>query len=240
MSLSLIPLKKALAPYAVAPFLGVGGTAPYTYSVVAGGVGGFIDPLTGVYTAPGVTGFETVKVTDSLLATATVKFSVLTPLQLVCDIIESEMGLANDQVYLWNQKVDIPNDSRMYVAIGVLSVKPFGNQNTLDSSGKSVQTINTMSTLSIDILSRGPDARDRKEEVLLALASNYSQSQQELNSFHIGKISTAFVNVSDEQGAALLYRFNISVNIQSMLIKKTPVEYYDDFSGIGPQINTDT
>lgn len=202
-----------------------GGTAPYVYSASAG----TINSSTGAYTAPQTTGTVTITVTDATLATAVVNIYVGTVLEIFCDIIRSEMGLTANQVYLWDQKINIPTDSRLYIAVGVQSLKPFGSSRSFQSDGTAVSSANFQATLSLDILSRGADARDRKEQVILALISQYAQSQCEINSFHIGRISTAFLNISEIDGAAIPYRFNISVNVQYMLKSQKAVSYIDSF-----------
>lgn len=232
MSLSLLSNATAIGTNVPTPFSGIGGTPPYVYSVVAGGAGGTINPSTGLYTSPAVSGVDVIKVTDSLLTTATTSIAIMTALNLFCDVIETEMGLANGRVYLWDQKIMQPKDSGLYIAVGVISCRPFSNINTPDGSGSgldSVQSTNFFATLSVDIISRGPEARDRKEEVIMALNSNYAQTQQELNSFYIAKISSSFLNLSAEDGAAIPYRFNISVNLQYAVRKINPVAYYDQF-----------
>lgn len=231
-ALSIISSAQNLTPGMRLFISGAGGTAPYAYSVldVESTAGGSIDSA-GVYTAPNNIGVDVIQVTDASGALSTLTVSVGTPLMLVCDIIQREMGLATDQVYLWDQKYNIPNDQRLYIAVGILSCKPFANSNIFDGSGNSIQSTNFLANLSLDIFSRGPDARDRKEEVIMSLNSFYAQSQQDANSFFIGKISNSFVNLSQEEGAAILYRFNIGVNIQYMVTKTKPVPYYDTFQG---------
>ncbi len=209
-----------------------GGVEPYVYSVEAGGVGGTIGSSSGTYIAPSDSGYDTIKVVDANLDEVTSTILVQGPLQLFCDIIQKEMDLENDQVYLWDQKVIIPKDYRLYIAVEVLSCKPFANNNEFQSNGTSLSSVNMQATLSVDIFSRGPSARDRKEEVILALMSNYAQSQQEANSFYVGKLSPTFTNLSNIDGAAIPYRFNISVNIQYFVIKSKAVPYYDDFENV--------
>lgn len=228
MALSLVAGTQALAPGLKTFFLGKGGTEPYVYSVVPGGIGGTIVAGTGEYTAPLVIGVDVVKVTDALAAEATLQIITGNALELFCDVLQREMGLANGRVYLWDQKINQPKDSALYIAIAVMSAKPFSNINKFDN-GESDQSVNMLATLQIDIISRGPEARDRKEEIIMALNSNYAQAQQELNSFYIGKISTAFVNLSQEDGAAIPYRYSISLQIQYAVTKRKAVPYFDDF-----------
>lgn len=228
-------------PNTPVPFGASGGTPPYAFNIFQGGAGGSINPSTGLYQAPPNFGIDNVQVTDSLGATSTVKIQIDSAIQLVCDVIQNQLNLQQGQVYLYNQKINIPTDSRLYVAVGIISCKPFSNTNKYDGSGSNsnaVQSTNFQALLSIDILSRGLDALNRKEEIIMALMSNYAESQQEINGFYIGKISSGFVNLSDIDGAAIPYRFNISVNIQYQITKTVGVAYFDTFT-MPPSVTED-
>lgn len=248
MSLSLSQSVTAVVPGLYGSFLGVGGATPYSYAVIAGGAGGTINGSTGEYTAPTVVSpnplqlYDTVQVTDAAAATATAKILVGTPLLLFCEIIQREMGLSSDRVYLWDQKLFQPIDNDLYIAISVPSAKPFANTVKTDGSGsglKAIQVVNMLATIDIDILSRGPAARDRKEEVVLAFNSIYAQSQQEINSFYIGKLppGARFLNLSEVDGAAIPYRYRISVNLQYAVTKTKAVPYFDTFENAAVTTN---
>ncbi len=176
MTLSLTQTKTALGPGLTASFLGVGGSEPYAYTVATGGAGGTVDYSTGIYTAPAVLGtgpihaYDTIVVTDYAAATASSTILVGTPLLLFCEILQKELGLANGRVYLWDQKIMQPTDSGLYVAVSVPSCKPFSNVNR-NVDGDQDQFVSMLATVDIDIISRGPEARDRKEEIILALNS---------------------------------------------------------------------
>lgn len=223
-------------------FLGIGGTAPYTYSILAGGAGGSIDFATGIYTSPfnipstPKTSIDTIQVVDSLAAVATSTISIGTALELLCDVLQNQlsaspMNLLPGRVYLWDQKINEPTDNAPWIAVSLLTCKPFGNNITYasDSGLSSVQSVNMQGTVTIDIISRGPAARDFKEFVLMALNSVYSEQQQEANSFYIGRIPTSFVNLSQVDGAALPYRYQISVAIQYCVTNNISVQYFNDF-----------
>lgn len=250
MSLSLTGTKTALATGLTASFLGVGGTGTLTYSVRSGGAGGSINSSSGLYTAPAVEpsdpskSFDTVQVKDSLNAVATAQILVGSPLILFCEIIQRELGLAPGRVYLWDQKVFQPIDSDLYIAVSVARCKPFGNTSSpaivdgVPDWSQVRQVASMMATLDIDAISRSTQALTRKEEILLALASIYSEAQQESNSFSIGRISSQFINLSNIDGAAIPYRFKISVNMQYAVIKQKAVDYFDDFRDV--QVNTNS
>lgn len=254
MTLILRQTKTALAAGLTASFLASGGVAPFTYSIVTDdpvykSAGGSINSSTGIYTAPNVLsseadrGYDTVRVTDGNGDTAESRILVGTVLSLFCEIIEREMGLANGRVYLWDQKINQPTDSGLYIAVSVLNAKPFANVNQAVSAAEedplsSRQWVNMLATIGIDIISRGPAARDRKEELILALGSTYAEKQQEANSFLIGRLPTSFVNLSFIDGAAIPYRFHIDVQIQYAYFKAKNIDYFDNFEG--PEILTDS
>lgn len=235
MSLSVLGTYHAIATNLTVPFTAVGGTGPYTFSLITNFSGSFIDPTTGMYTSGNFTGAgsDIIQVTDALSASATWTITVMTALELVCDIIQTGMNLPAGNTYLWDQKINIPINSELYIAVGVNYCKPFGNKPRYEPSDygmTATQSVNMLANLSIDILSRGPAARDQKELVLLALSSPYAQQQMELNSFFIAPLSTGFVNLSQIDGAAIPYRFNISANLQYFVSITTPVSYYDTFA----------
>jgi hypothetical protein len=254
--LSLTQSKTALTVNLSASFQAVGGTAPYTYSVRANGAGGTINSSTGAYVAPALVNngsfdaptqiYDTIQVVDSsspVVQFATAQILVGTPLLLFADIIQNGLGLANGRVYLWDQKIFQPTDADLYIAIQVLSCKPFASINSVDGSGSGVnsnQSVNMYSQLQVDVISRDTSARDRKEEVIMALNSNYSITQQEANQFYIGKLppGAQFVNLSLPDGAAIPYRFNIAVALQYVVSKIVAVPYFSTFSA--PQINSNS
>lgn len=232
-ALQITPLTLTIRPGRSYPFGGLGGTAPYTWAVSTNNSGGSISS-SGVYTSGPNNGVDTITVTDSVAATATATVNVNTVVQLVGDIIANFLGLGADQYWLWDQKIDIPNDSRPYLILSVVSEKAFGQSNYHDggSSGEdplvSVQSVNIAARIGIDFLSRGPAARDTKDKILLALNSDYSESQQELNQFYLARIPINFINLSQVDGAAIPYRFHLEVNVQYAITHETLVPYFDN------------
>lgn len=240
MALSLTQSATAIAPGLTTSFLAIGGSSPYVYSVRSGGTGGAMNSSTGVYTAPlsmsedPATISDTIQVRDASGKIATASILVGNALILLCDIIQNQMGLDSSHVYLWDQKIFQPTDSSLYVAVSVPSCKPFGNTISFDGGGSglnAIQSVNMMATVDVDIISRGPAARDQKEVVLMALNSVYAEQQQEANSFSISRLpaGSRFINLSQIDGAAIPYRYKISFNIQYAVTQTVAVQYFDDF-----------
>lgn len=249
MTLSISQNYTAVVPNSsFAQFLATGGVSPYSYQVLAGGAGGTIDASTGIYSAPpSMTAYppsslyDMIEATDSTSATVTSQILVATPLFLLCDIIQTQMNLDSFHCFLWDQKIFQPTDSNLYVVVSMQSCKPFGNSSTpLPTDGSQVQQFVSMyAKMDLDIISRGPYARDQKEFVVMALNSTYSQQQQEANGFYIGKVPIlgGFVNLSQVDGAAIPYRYRISFAMQYQANITQSVDYYDSFTN-PPQVYT--
>lgn len=245
MTLAINQTLSAVGPNITASFGPIGGTGPYVFSVRAGGAGGTIDGSTGLYTAPPTVSqnpkqlYDVIQCKDSLGAKATAQILVGTPLLLFCEIIQRQMGLDIGRVYLWDQKIMQPTDAGLYIAVSVLRCKPFANTNSFDgTTNQSIQSVNMHADLQLDIISRDGEARDRKEEVIMALVSDYAQLQMTANSFSVFPLppGAQFVNLSNEDGAAIPYRFSIAVAMQYFATKIQDVPYFSNFQT--PQINT--
>jgi hypothetical protein len=162
------------------------------------------------------------------------------PLLLLASIVQSELALEDDQVYLWDQKIDIPPDSRLYVALAMVSCKPFSNDRSMRGDSKGLyedQSTNFQATVQLDIFSRSTEARDRKEEVVMAFNSTLSQQTQEANGFYIAPVPSSFNNLSQIEGAAIPYRFTISVAIQYKVTKTKAVPYFGTFPTSPPLLD---
>lgn len=230
---------KALTVNRTSSFLANGGTGPYLFEVEAGGAGGSIT-LEGLYTAPAAVNpdpskaFDVVRVTDSLGDTATSKILVADTLSIFCEVLQRELNLPDGRVYLFNEKIMKPTDSGVYIAVSVLSDRPFGNNRRFIHSGTpgSEQYITVVSRIGVDVMSRSHEARDRRFEVLMALASDYSIKQQEANGFQISRLplSAQIANLSAIDGAAIPFRFHFDVNITHSVSKSAPVSYYSTFN----------
>ena len=208
------------------------GGMSYRYNLVSGP--GRISEE-GWYHSDEETGLATVNVTDDFGRTSTATILVGSPLELFCDVLQVALGLDPGRVWLWNQKVNEPTDSGMYIVVRVISTHVFGQSTGFCSSDtglNQVQSsyINVM--LQVEVKSRSDEAVWRLPEIAQALGSYYSQSQQEFNSFAIFPGVGEIVDLSGEDGAAIPYRFSVPVRIQLTKQRVTPVPYYDTFQPV--------
>lgn len=154
----------------------------------------------------------------------------MTAYERVCDIIQTVMNLPVGRVMLWDQKYQTPNDFDLFVVVRCLTAKTLGTSRQYidDGAGGALEQfqITRCDTLSIDIMSRGPDARDRNHEVIASFASTYAEQQMAQYGFYIARGPIAMVAIDSPDGAAIPYRFNVTVNLQYTLTKQNAVGYY--------------
>lgn len=233
-ALVLVSTLTAVGPGITSSFLASGGTGPYTYAVRAGGAGGSI-AASGLYTAPSTVPtdpklrYDVVTATDSTAPTpltVTAKILVGLPIHLVLDIVKTQLGLDDSHMYLWDQKLMQPTDSGLYCAVSMPLCKPFASNTEYDGNGNEVQTVNMSAVVDFDVISRSSAARDQKEQVILALMSDYSRGQQLANSFYLARVSQNFLNLSGIDGAAIPYRYKISVGMQYTITKTQASPYF--------------
>jgi hypothetical protein len=217
------------------PFGASGGTEPYVYSVAPGGAGGTIDPDTGIYVSPvGTAGLDTIIVTDSgspTALTASTTIAVGAPIQLICDIIQNQLQIPG-QVWLYEQKINIPTDSKTYITVGVRSRKTFANRPAYTGGSASFvasQSVNVVETLSIDLLSRSTLPLSDVDRVIMALSSPYAEAQMQLNSFYVGALPLSQVNVSGIDGPAIPYHLSLSCNLQYFSTLTSIPDYFSSF-----------
>lgn len=154
---------------------------------------------------------------------------------VLADIIQTEMALADGSIFIYNQDFKLPETKGLFIILSYLGApKTLANNNeiTVDQSGDVYenQYLNQLENIAIDVMSRDTTARTRKEEVLLALNSVYSNQQQELYQFKIFTNPSSFIDVSEAEGAARINRYQAMVPMMTSYRKSKKIEYYNRFS----------
>src|SRR5690348_1212645 len=113
------------------------------------------------------------------------------PALIVCDILQSELGLTGDQVMMSNQKFEIPLDGLFISVSYVGPSKILASNDAWEDAGAAglneIQSLTMTHMIQIDIMSFDNSARMRKEEIQMALHSLFSESLQEQYQMHIAK-----------------------------------------------------
>lgn len=157
----------------------------------------------------------------------------LTAFENLRKIIIHEMGLADDRVNIFNQKWKIPTYDDLFIVLECLPSKIISNRSTVKMvPGEYVEIhdLTVQERITVMVFSRNMDALLRKEEVIMALCSTYSQQIQEQYSFHIARIAP-IEDLTMLEGAAQLYRYDIPVIMLTWQTLTKAVEYYDAFTG---------
>jgi hypothetical protein len=136
-----------------------------------------------------------------------------TTIDYLCDVLRSELDLTDDRVNIYNQKFNIPNDSHLFVGIEYKFSKVFAAKSTTEdvsSTFSERQGVNTQEHYAIILFSRNIEALQMKERAVMALSSVYSRQQGDSHGFKIARIGQ-IQDLSSLEGAAILYRYEISV-----------------------------
>lgn len=158
-------------------------------------------------------------------------------LPVLCDIIQHELALADGKVMVYNQSFLAPTTEGLYVVLGYIGGKAIGNtaEVTDETTGiNETQNVSMLEMVQIDLMSIDLSARLNKEQVILALHSDYAQKVMELNRMQIARIPGQFNDVSSVEGHAILTRFVMTINVLSVYTKTKAVDYYDENSRCVP------
>lgn len=165
--------------------------------------------------------------------------------KIFIDILSTEMELP--LVYGQDKKGnDIPcfvlgfddallgKDERLQIAVTELSSVPMSSTSKSDFEQDppiEIQTVRSLSSIQIDLISQNRDAATRGWEVIAALSSIYSVQQQEKYNFKIFKIPTGFNQTSFAEGASNLKRYTIVINCHIWNNKEKEItSFYTNFT----------
>lgn len=153
--------------------------------------------------------------------------------QIICDIIQAGMSLKDDQIWIYNQRRAIPEDKRLYITVGVMSIKPYANNRRFDATTKQ-DDLNqyVQETLSINLMSYTTECLERYAEVLGSLISTYSQQVQEQFALKIAETPTSINDVSSIEGTTLLNRIAITLPVLRKYSMLIGANYYDTFEDV--------
>ena len=154
------------------------------------------------------------------------------PVLVVADIIKNCLSLNDGQIFIYNQNFKLPETSGLFIIIQYNSSQEYSSNSEFvptESGANELISSQVREEYTINVLSRDDTARTKKEEVKMALNSNYSQNQQGLYQFSIGRLGN-FTNVSELEGADVINRFALNINLLAHYSKTLATDYYDTFT----------
>lgn len=153
-------------------------------------------------------------------------------LDVIKQIIDEQMNMPVGRVFAYNSNVDLPQDSELFIPLYYAERRPTANNSRMVSTAKGVeehQSINMVEDVIIALVSRNTSARDRVQEVFLALNSYVSRNLQAKNHLHISWIGEAY-DKSFLEATSMLNRFDIRIRVFRSYEKINNIDYYDTFS----------
>lgn len=156
------------------------------------------------------------------------------PDQLLGDILTAFMGIPAGRIVMYDENWEPPKDKGLYIVIVMAEFKPIGVVSTFDPDTQTeTMGVSCCQRLLVNITSKDRSAIDRKEEVLMALTSTFSQQIQEAQQVRVTREGDP-VDLSFIEGASALHRYQVPVKIFYNKIKTTGVSVIDGFPD--PQI----
>lgn len=152
--------------------------------------------------------------------------------KLIADIIQTSLGLTDDQIWIYNQRREIPPGKGLFVVVGNMGIVPYGvNNRPVAVDGGIVESLSQsfQETLSINLYSNDTSALTRVSEVIGALNSTYSQQIQTSSGFKIGFVATSVADTSFLEGTSQLYRFTVTLRVLRSYNSTSSIDYYDTF-----------
>lgn len=153
-------------------------------------------------------------------------------LDVIKQIIDEQMNMPVGRVFAYNSNVNLPEDSELFIPLYYAERKPIANNSKMVTTAEGVeehQSINMVEDVIIALISRDTSARDRVQEVFLALNSYYSRNLQAVNKLHISWIGEAY-DKSFLEATSMLNRFDIRIRVFRSYEKISNIDYYDTFS----------
>lgn len=158
--------------------------------------------------------------------------------QYLVKILNLEMDMPANSVWIREQNRRIPNDNGLYISVGFAGGAPGYNvvrMEEINGVQSQISEVQVLERIQIDIFSNSNSALTRNWEVIAALQSFYSQQIQELYNFKIFRIPSNWLDTSAAEGANMLKRFTITIAcfVWYRKIKAMPTalgDYYNDFT----------
>ncbi len=161
------------------------------------------------------------------------------PIKVLADILQTELGLSAGRVMIADEKFNIEQQEGLYISLEYVGPSQvIANTNHYNpATDQEEQTQTTRFLVQIDALSFDNSARQRKEEISMALTSMYSQRLQEQYQCSIARMPGPVSDASSIESMAMLKRYTQTVAITALTSKVKSAEYYDKFKTVEDHFN---
>lgn len=152
-------------------------------------------------------------------------------LDVIQQILVKQMNIPASRVFAYNSNIELPKDTDLFIPLFYTERRPISNNAKMVSTEAGIeehQNTNMVEDVIISLMSVDTSARDRVQDVFMALRSYYSQDLQAKNKLHISTIGEAY-DKSFLEETSMLNRFDIKIRIFRAYEKINIVDYYDKF-----------
>ena len=156
------------------------------------------------------------------------------PIKVIAEILTHELSLTQDRIFIYNDGRPLPKDKGLYVVLSINNTKVFRNTSVFkEVTQKEHLNQNFKQTIIASVISKDNSARDKANEVVMALSSIYSQQEQEKYACHIARVAH-ITDASFLEHTDILTRMDVSINVLSWKKLVKQVDYYEveDFETI--------
>lgn len=157
-----------------------------------------------------------------------------TTIQEIRNILVEELSyfMPGKRIFIYNQEFVLEPTQHPWIVLKHLGSKVYSNQNFtfIDNLGNfnEEQDVLTQEIIGITIMSKDLAALQYKEAIPMALASIYSQQQQETLTFKLPRTMQA-QDLSELEGGSMIYRFDWTLNVLACYQLIKTQKYFDTF-----------
>lgn len=156
--------------------------------------------------------------------------------QMLADVIQDYMGLADDRVILGDERLDAPKDSGLYVLIIYDAPQILGVNAKRDySANTETMSVSSHERWLVEVVSAGYEAADRYMEVYEAIAS--SAGIRAAEDAGCAMFRGTPLNLTAVENTAPLRRYQLPVTITHVQSKTSAAVMIDKFTE--PEINVE-
>ena len=148
---------------------------------------------------------------------------------ILADIVQHELGLDNNHIWVYDENVEAPKDKGIYLVVITGVAKRVGTVNYFDSTtNEEVKSVSIMQEYAVEITSKDRTALQRKEEVDMAFISTYAVQQMELQQVQILRTGDV-LDLSFIEASKALKRYRVPCVMFYVKVKRTAVPYFNQF-----------
>lgn len=153
-------------------------------------------------------------------------------LDIIKQIICSEMQLPKNRVWAYNSNVNLPKDNKLFIILHYGARTPISNTVKYVETPDGVeehQSMNVCDEIFISLLSQSTEARERAYEVQMAFNSTFSRNLQMKEHVHISILGDVY-DASFLEAASRINRFDVKTKVFTSYSKIKSVDYYDKYN----------